>query len=314
MSELTDSSASSPPAAPDRQPPVPDGEASGVVSSPEAQPASTPGQDVETGSEATGGDPAHGSDSGLAADAPVEDPPSSAPAGPASKDSHSAGPSFVFFGAVAAVSLLLDVASKAWAEIYFNHRLLGHSVKLVDQHLSLVLAYNKGGAWGLGHGWSDALRLPFFLLVSVAAIVFIVSLYARLLPRQHALKWGLPLVLGGALGNLTDRIVRNQVIDFIDYRADWVRSMNEWLAGTIVPHWSITDHWPTFNVADVAICAGVGLMAVDMLVSRRGGAVEAGPVGPVHPEPIETVTGGAPPIPSDPVAAEAGSPSTEVRD
>ncbi len=205
-------------------------------------------------------------------DPDVPSPESAAPdAGPGSPASHAERrPTFVFFGVVAAVSLLLDVASKAWAEVYFNHNLIGHSVPLVDEHLALVLAYNKGGAWGLGHGWSDTLRLPFFLLVSVAAIAFIVSLYARLLPQQYALKWGLPLVLGGALGNLTDRIVRNQVIDFIDYRADWVRSMNEGLAQLFGPTWSITDHWPTFNVADVAICAGVGLMAVDMFMSRRG--------------------------------------------
>src|SRR5690606_27934073 len=86
---------------------------------------------------------------------------------------------------------------------------------------------------------------------------------------QHALKWGLPLVLGGALGNVFDRIRYGYVIDFIDYRADWIRSMNE-LIQRYVPGHVVTDHWPTFNVADVAICVGVGLMAIDMLTTRRG--------------------------------------------
>ncbi len=80
--------------------------------------------------------------------------------------------------------------------------------------------------------------------------------------------WGLPLVLGGALGNLSDRIVRSSVVDFVDYKAHWVDAMNSFIAHT-VPGWSITDHWPTFNVADISICVGVALMAVDMFTSRR---------------------------------------------
>jgi signal peptidase II len=112
-------------------------------------------------------------------------------------------------------------------------------------------------------------RKPFFFSVSLAAIVFIVSLYSRITPRQRALRWGLPLVLGGALGNLADRIVRGSVVDFIDYRADWVASMNK-LVAMIADGWHVTDHWPTFNVADICICVGVGLMAVDMMSSKQG--------------------------------------------
>ena len=86
---------------------------------------------------------------------------------------------------------------------------------------------NRGGAWGLLQSTSENVRRPFFLLVSVAAIAFIMTLYRRLQPRQRALKWGLPLVLGGALGNVFDRIRYGHVIDFIDYRADWMRKLNE---------------------------------------------------------------------------------------
>jgi signal peptidase II len=64
----------------------------------------------------------------------------------------------------------------------------------------------------------------------------------------------LPLVLGGALGNLVDRIRYSHVIDFIHAHAKW--------AGK--------DHsWPTFNVADIAICVGVGLMAIDMFAGNK---------------------------------------------
>ncbi len=178
-------------------------------------------------------------------------------------------PRFLFFGVVAAVSLLADVVAKAWAEIALGVRGgIEPAVVLVKGHLTLSLAYNRGGAWGLLQDASETVRRPFFLLVSVLAIAFIVSLYSRLTPGQQALKWGLPLVLGGALGNLQDRIVRSSVIDFIDYRADWVRSMNT-LFTRFSHHWNVTDHWPTFNVADICICIGVGLMALDMLTSRR---------------------------------------------
>ncbi len=179
-------------------------------------------------------------------------------------------PKFVFFGVVAAVTLLLDIGAKAWAEIALTARPAHEPfILLVQDHLTLTLAYNKGGAWGLLQDSSELVRLPFFLAVSVLAVLFIVSLYGKLAPGQNALRWGLPLVLGGALGNLSDRITRSSVIDFIDYRADWVLSMNHAI-GRLAKGWALTDHWPTFNVADIAICIGVGLMAVDMFTSRRG--------------------------------------------
>ncbi|HEY3818922.1 MAG TPA: signal peptidase II [Polyangiaceae bacterium] len=170
-------------------------------------------------------------------------------------------PSYVFLALVSILTLAADLGSKAWAE---NH-LDGNTVsEVVKNHLTLILAKNRGGAWGLLQSTSENVRRPFFLLVSVAAIAFIMTLYRRLNPRQRALKWGLPLVLGGALGNVFDRIRYGHVIDFIDYRADWMRILNEKLLH------NSNDHWPTFNIADVAICVGVGLMAIDMFTSKRG--------------------------------------------
>jgi signal peptidase II len=175
-------------------------------------------------------------------------------------------PSAVFLVVVSVVSLASDIASKLWAE----KRLEGYPgvVTVWENHLSFVLAKNRGGAWGLLQGTNESVRVPFFLLVSAAAIAFIVTLYRRLQPRQIALKWGLPLVLGGALGNVFDRIRYGHVIDFIDFRADWIKTGNELVAKRLKDH-PITDHWPTFNVADIAICVGVALMAVDMFTSKK---------------------------------------------
>jgi lipoprotein signal peptidase len=159
-------------------------------------------------------------------------------------------PSYVFLAVVSTLSLAADLLTKLWAE----KRLEGpdaffHPVELIKGNLDFVLAKNRGGAWGLLQDTPEYVRRPFFLLVSALAIAFIVSLYRRLAPNQKALRWGLPLVLGGALGNLVDRIRYSHVIDFIHAHMKWGGK----------------DHsWPTFNVADIAICVGVGLMAIDM--------------------------------------------------
>jgi signal peptidase II len=178
-----------------------------------------------------------------------------------------ARPKATFLVVVATLSFVADIVTKLWAE----KRLEGYPgyVKVIDERLMFVMAKNKGGAWGILQGESENVRRPFFLLVSVAAIAFIVMLYRRLRPEQWALKWGLPLVLGGALGNVFDRIRYGYVIDFIDYRAEWILKLNE-LYATYSPGHIPTDHWPTFNVADIAICVGVGLMGIDMLTSHRG--------------------------------------------
>jgi signal peptidase II len=164
-------------------------------------------------------------------------------------------PSYVFLAVVSLLTLVSDVGTKIWAE----RTLDGYPgvLHVWDKGLlqfDFVLAKNRGGAWGLLQSTSENVRRPFFLLVSIAAIAFIVSLYRRLLHTQRALKWGLPLVLGGALGNVYDRIRYGHVIDFMDVHAVWKGA----------PH-----HWPTFNVADIAICVGVGLMAIDMFSAKK---------------------------------------------
>ena len=225
-------------------------------------------------------------------------------------------PSPIFLATVAIASLVADVASKLWAE----KKLEGYPgyVNIIDNHLMFVLAKNKGGAWGLLQGQNENVRRPFFLLVSVAAIAFIVTLYRRLQPKQHALKWGLPLVLGGALGNVFDRIRYGFVIDFIDYRADWIKKLNE-LIQKYYPNHIVTDHWPTFNVADIAICVGVALMAIDMLTSRRGKKpkvadvpVEAAPA--VAPELAASAAADAPVPAADAAAAGETSATTPSGD
>lgn len=111
--------------------------------------------------------------------------------------------------------------------------------------LNLVLVHNTGAAFGLlssAGGWQNT----FFIIVAVAASVFILWMSWRLSAKDKLLAIGLMLLLGGALGNLTDRLIYGYVIDFIDvYYRTW--------------------HWPAFNFADSAITIGAVMLALDAL-------------------------------------------------
>ena len=165
--------------------------------------------------------------------------------------------SIAFLVTVTALSLAADLATKAWAKGHLSGgEPRAHSLRKLDVwkgHVELIFAQNPGGAWSFLRGLPDSLRRPFFLVVSAAAIVFIVSIYRRVYRDQTTMKWGLPLALGGAMGNLADRIRYGWVVDFVD---------------VYVTRRGHEHHWPTFNVADIAIVVGVVLMAIDMMRAR----------------------------------------------
>jgi signal peptidase II len=211
---------------------------------------------------------------------------------------------FVFLGVLASVSLALDLGTKVWAK----DQLEGHRrVEFLTDHVYFTFARNRGGAWGLLQDEPESVRRPFFVVISVLAIVFIVSLYRRLTPQQWALRWGLPLVLGGALGNLINRIQYNFVVDFIDVRAACIG----WLNGIFSS--APTDHWPTFNIADVAIVAGVGLMGIDMFTTRKTTPAPAvTPAAPAAPRPDEPGPASAPE--PEPAVIDGGSPPKPLID
>jgi signal peptidase II len=210
------------------------------------------------------------SDADLRPDPPVASPPSlPTPELPGSVDPEPPGtpallppppparPSTAFLCALTLVSLAADLSTKAWAKGHLSgYDNKAHAMKRLEVlkgHVDFIFAQNPGGAWSFLRSLPDSLRRPFFLVVSAAAIVFIISIYQRVRREQWAMKWGLPLALGGAMGNLADRIRYGWVVDFIDVSLRWGGREH---------------HWPTFNVADVAIVLGVGLMAIDMLRTR----------------------------------------------
>jgi signal peptidase II len=110
---------------------------------------------------------------------------------------------------------------------------------------------NLGAAWGMLSDVPDAIRVPFFHLITLFATTIIVF-YLRATPLGHRLaRYALVLILSGALGNFIDRLVRGYVIDFID--------VNWKIAG-----WRY--YFPNFNIADSCITLGVALLMFDMFV------------------------------------------------
>ena len=140
--------------------------------------------------------------------------------------------------ALAAAVLFLDQLSKT----VVSSTLTMHQVRPIIQGLlNLTLIHNTGAAFGLMAGQVSCARTFFFLVVSLLAIGVVLWMLFRLPEGQKVELVALALILGGALGNVLDRIRLGEVIDFIDiyYR---------------------TYHWPAFNVADSAISIGVILL------------------------------------------------------
>jgi len=124
---------------------------------------------------------------------------------------------------------------------------------------------NRGAAWGVLSGAGEQFRVPFFYLVSIAAVIFIFSYYRKLRTEQRYLQIALALVLGGAIGNAIDRVLRGYVIDFIDWH---------WFD----PHWLRPSlHWPTFNVADSGITVGLAMLFLEMLFAKKPAKAPAEP-------------------------------------
>lgn len=128
------------------------------------------------------------------------------------------------------------------------------SITLSENFFRLRYAENPGAAFGLFRNLPEHLRGPLFHVVSLGAVILIGFFYTKLTgqdPQEKWALWGLPLVLGGAIGNYIDRLARGFVIDFLE------------------AHWFDKMAWPSFNVADTAICVGVGLLVVDSFVRKE---------------------------------------------
>jgi signal peptidase II len=145
---------------------------------------------------------------------------------------------------IAIATLAADQLSKAIVVARFSEDAM---ISIIPGLFRLVRVENRGIAFGLFSDSSSPIAGTLFALISAAAIILIGVLLWQNHPAAKLTGWGLALILGGAAGNLVDRLLRGVVVDFLDF---YVASY----------------HWPAFNIADSAICIGAATLLWDLWV------------------------------------------------
>ncbi|MDP6559657.1 MAG: signal peptidase II [Candidatus Binatia bacterium] len=148
---------------------------------------------------------------------------------------------FLFFSI-----LLLDQGSKIVVDRTVP---LHHSISVIQNLFNLIHIRNTGAAFGILAGTQGNIGVYVLILFSLLAAGFIVTLLRRLPSTEKALITGLTFILSGAVGNLIDRLLYGEVIDFLDF------------------YWS-SHHWPAFNVADSFISIGVTLSVLRLIMAK----------------------------------------------
>src|SRR5258708_7452982 len=147
-------------------------------------------------------------------------------------------------GAVIVAVLILDQLSKLW--IIARFPTINASERVTD-FFDLVRVANRGVSFGLFNNDAAINAIIFSLLAAAIVVALVVWLFRA---PGYLLPAAIGLVIGGAIGNVADRLRLGSVVDFLDFH------LGAW-------------HWPAFNVADAAICIGVGLMLIDGLIGGR---------------------------------------------
>jgi signal peptidase II len=152
----------------------------------------------------------------------------------------------MWFGlAVALFVIAADQATKAWILSFFAER-GGDPVAMLTPFFNLVLTGNRGVSFGL-FNTNAAMNTAVFTVLAAAIVVALIVWLSR--AHNPLIRLALGLIIGGAIGNVIDRLMRGAVVDFLDFHVgDW--------------------HWYAFNVADAAICLGVAALLLDGLLAR----------------------------------------------
>jgi signal peptidase II len=151
---------------------------------------------------------------------------------------------------LALVVFALDRVTK-W--IIETHVSFLDTYKVIPGFFDIVHSQNRGVAFGLLHDTDSPWRTVVLIGFSVAALVLIAGMLWKSERLDGRSLWGLSLILGGAAGNVFDRILWGRVTDFLEF-----------YIGNV--------HWPTFNIADSAIVVGSGLLLLDLLRPKREAA------------------------------------------
>jgi len=143
--------------------------------------------------------------------------------------------------------LLLDQVTKY---VVVQKLPLYQRVEVIQGFFNLTHVRNTGGAFGIFGGEKGGIGSILFVVVSLIAVGAIVFLFIKIKEHEKTLALSFSLILSGAIGNLIDRLRYGEVVDFLDFHLS-------------------TYHWPAFNIADSAICIGIGLMALEVLIRDR---------------------------------------------
>lgn len=141
------------------------------------------------------------------------------------------------------ISVVLDMGSKYFMAGWLP---LGQSKPVIPGFFQFTLVHNRGAAFGVGSNWST----PFFLIFSVVALGVVCSLFFQLKPHEKLSAYALAMILGGAFGNIVDRIRLGYVVDFLDVYVQ-------------------THHWPVFNIADSFITVGAVLLGIEIFFLNK---------------------------------------------
>lgn len=144
--------------------------------------------------------------------------------------------------------LVLDQSSKVIVDRTLP---LHYSIPVIENLFNVTYIRNTGAAFGIFAGNNLPLRRPLLILFSLVAIGFVGVLLIRLRQKEKTLLLALTSILGGAIGNLIDRLIYGEVIDFLDFY--WYRY-----------------HWPAFNFADSFITMGVLVTLYRLLRTKSG--------------------------------------------
>jgi len=146
-----------------------------------------------------------------------------------------------------AISLPLDQLTKILVDTHLTY---ADRIPVVEGFFYLTHVRNPGAAFGLFADGDPTYRLTFFIGVSIIAILIILSFFRQIAPGDRLSALALGLILGGAGGNLIDRIFRGEVVDFLHFRL-----------------WGGYS-WPDFNLADSFIVVGVGMLVLELLATE----------------------------------------------
>lgn len=158
------------------------------------------------------------------------------------------------YSILAIVILILDQVTKFWA---YGRLRTGPDITVIDGLFKLSYTENPGIAFGMLSESESALKIWLLAAVSLAAVAVVIYFAIKAPPNNRLMMVALMCVLGGIIGNLIDRVRLGVVIDFILLYVGEYR-------------------WPTFNIADAAICIGAVLLSIDILRDGEPAAATAG--------------------------------------